>query len=586
MSSGVKIRYGDVAPEAKENFQGSINDSKFNTIQQLQKYNLNFPNYGNPCETYSVLLDGKAEPFPSDPNNSNIGIISNQISDDNGNITNSIVLQLTSDKQYTSPGLTFMFDTYNDIYPKKINIQWKRNINGVVETLANKDFFPDNAFYFCSEFVEYYNQLVITFSDLNMPKNRFKLKVIDYGYGTFFLGDELRDVKLIQEFDPISLQTYISTADFTLDSKSDIVYNFQVKQPLDIYFDDNFKASMFVKHSTRLAKRLWQVQSEDYISLMDSIPYLGGIYNNTKVVDVLNDIFKVAGEIPYNIDPVFLNKTITGHIPYTTCRDALTQVAFAIQAGISTAESNHVNIISLQNAVEQPIPLNRIMQGQSFSEDDTVTKVQITVHSFEPTSLDKENRVYAYNAETSGIGNNILVIFSEPLHSLYVPDYSDGEIISYGANHAYINARSSNFSLFGYKYEHITSIKEKVNPLKLSYESDNVISVENATLVSQNNIDNVLNMCYNWLIKTQYTNTSIIEGKHILGNKKIKWGEFTWGNIKWGQKTPKIIEYDKPVKLGDMIKVETEYMGIVEGRVIKQSYNLNGGIIVKEVVVK
>ena len=71
--SGVSILYGDIAPEAKENFFPSAIDSEFDTLSQLQKYNLNFPNYENPCEPYSVLLDGKAVAAPSSPENSNVG---------------------------------------------------------------------------------------------------------------------------------------------------------------------------------------------------------------------------------------------------------------------------------------------------------------------------------------------------------------------------------------------------------------------------------------------------------------------------------------------------------------------------------
>ena len=66
------------------------------------------------------------------------------------------------------------------------------------------DFTPNSAFYFCRQFVEYYNKVVITFNSLNLPYNRLKLRSIDYGYGTYFYGDELRNVKLIQEIDPIS----------------------------------------------------------------------------------------------------------------------------------------------------------------------------------------------------------------------------------------------------------------------------------------------------------------------------------------------------------------------------------------------
>ena len=418
-NKGVAIRYGDVAPEAKENFKPTSDFAKFDTLSQLQQYNLNFPNYANPCELYSVVLDGTATAFPSLPENANLGLWSEQISNDDGTFTEPIVLELESVGQYSSQGLTLTFDTYNGIFATRLRIKWLRITDEGTTTLDEKEYTPDNAFYFCRNFVENYNKVVITFYSLNMPKNRLKLRVIDYGYGTFFYGDELRGVKLIQEIDPISTQISINTADFTLDSRSDMEYSFQQKQPLSVYFNGQLKATTFVKKSTRKAKRLWSIQSEDYIGLLDSIPYYGGIYTNKNAVELLTDIFTVA-KVPYNIDDVFADAVVTGYIPYTTCRDALMQVAFAIQAVVDTSNSEVVKVFALEEDVKQTIPLNRIMQGQNFTDDETVTGVEVTVHSYKPIT----ETVDVYDASESGTGQNIFVKFSEPLHDLTIKNGS------------------------------------------------------------------------------------------------------------------------------------------------------------------
>jgi hypothetical protein len=44
--------------------------------------------------------------------------------------------------------------------------------------------------------------------------------------------------------------------------------------------------------------------------------------------------------------------------------------------------------------------------------------------------------------------------------------------------------------------------------------------------------------------------------------------------------------YDKRTNVGDIVKCETEYLGVLTGRIIKQSFNLNGGIIIKETEMK
>lgn len=557
-NSGVAIRYGDVAPEAKENFTPSASEkASFVELSQLQRYNLNFPNYANPCELYSVVLDGEASAFPSVPENANLGLWSEQISGDDGAFASPIVLTLTSAGQYSSQGLTFTFDTYNNIHPTHINIHWWRDTAEAMEDLGAMDFYPDNAFYFCRNKVENYNRVVITFTALNMPQNRLKLRVIDYGYGAIFYGSELRNVKNIQEINPISSELSINTTDFTLDSKTDMDYSFQVKQPLSIYFNGELKATTFVKKSVRKAKHLWDIQSEDYIGLMDSIPYAGSMYFGQDAYDLLVDIFTVA-KVPYSINEDLKGLLVYGYIPFTTCREALMQVTFAVQNVVDTSNSENVNVVDLQDEVKQTIPLNRIMQGQSFTDDETVTAVEVACHTYKAIT----ESIEVYNASESGTGTNILVKFSEPLHDLSI---TKGSIVVGVTNYAIINA-DTGCILTGQKYEHTTVTHRKSNPVVLASEIEKIVTIENATLVSSQNINMVLEKCYNWLIKTNTTNLKIVESKHVSSE-----GDIT---------------YDQPVNVGDVIKSETEYLGEVTGRIIKQSFSLNGGIIIKEAVLK
>lgn len=580
-NKGVAIKYGDIAPEAKENFSPTSSESMFDTVSQLKQYNLNFPNYANPMELYQTVLDGNGIPFPSDSANLNLGLWSEQISGENGDFEYPIVLTLDAEKNYSSQGFTLTFDDSNNIYSNHLNIKWYR----AEELISEKDFYPDSAFYFCRNKVDLYNKVVITFYSMNMPHNRLKLRSIDYGYGTIFLGNELRNVRLIQEVDPISSQISINPADFVLDSKRDIEYSFQEKQPLSVYFNGQLKATTFVKKSKRKSKRLWNIQSEDYVGLLDSIPYYGGIYTNKNAVDLLNDIFTVA-KVPYSINDVFVDAVVTGYIPFTTCRDALMQVAFAIQAVVDTSNSDVVNVYALDNNITQTIPLNRIRQGQNFADEETVTGVEVAVHSYKAIN----ETVDAYDATESGTGQNIFVKFSEPLHDLeiigdgsFAVDENGNELKH--TNYAVINA-NENCVLTGQKYEHTTQTRRKNNPVVLSSDIEKVVAIEKATLVSKYNVDNVLEKCYNYLVRTKTVNLSIIEGKHVSYSGSAIYGTVKYGEAKYGETGLHSVEYDKPVNVGEMIEAETEYLGNVSGRIIKQTFNLNGGIIVKEAVLR
>lgn len=588
MSRGVSITYGDVAPEAKENFEPASYDSLYDTLGNLKRYNMPLHNYVNPCEHYQTVLDGSGIVLPSATTTANIGFWSTQLTNDSGyfNAYRPISLILESQGQYSSQGFTFTFDKFNNIFPTKLSIQWYRITNEGIEDLTGEVVYrPTSPFYFCQKQVENFNKVVIRFYSLNMPRATLKCEVIDYGYGTVFYGAELRNTKIFQSFDPISSELKISTADFTLDSKSDIEYSFQAKQPLTVAYDDDIVATVFVKGSKRKSKKIWEVNAEDYISMLDKVPFVGGMYNGVPAKSILVDIFNTAN-VPYYIADKFDNILLTGHIPYTTCRNATMQVCIACMAVVNTAYSDVVNVISLDDEVKQTIPLRRIQTGQSFENTETVTSVDLTVHTYKVST----ETIDVYTAEESGTGENILVKFSEPLHDLVIEKGSfvidDEGNEKKGANYAYINANTG-CVLRGSKYEHTQNIIKKSNPVILASEKGNVLSITSATLISKENARDVLNHCYDWLSKTDSVNLKIIEGKDE--KKEIivpRYGEAIYGTSVYGTIVNETVARQKPVKLGEKIIVETEYMGDITGVPISQSYNLNGNIVVKDTVLK
>lgn len=590
MAKGVAITYGDVAPEAKENFQPTSSECKYDTLAKLQRYNMQLYNYANPCELYQTLLDGAAIALPDDPTSANIGLWSEQLSNDDGTFTEPITLTLESEGQYSSQGFTFTFDKFNNIYPTKLTIQWLRVTSEGAEDLSDGavEFNPTSGFFFCPKQVENFNKVIVTFYSLNMPKNRLKVETVDYGYGTVFYGGELRSVKLAQYLDPISSEMKISTCDFTLDSKSDTEYSFQKKQALSVSFNDKLLATVFVKTSRRKARFLWDINAEDYIGIMDSVPFVGGMYKEVAAGIILSDIF-AAAKIPYTIlSDEISGKLLSGYIPYTTCREALMQVCFACLAVVNTSNSEVVEIKKLDNTVKQSIPLRRVRQGQNFEIGDTVTGVKLTAHTYKPIT----DTLEVYHAEESGTGNNILVKFSEPLHDLEIMrgsfevDESGNEKIH--VNYAYINAEEGCI-VRGQKYEHTQQEKEQLNSAVLASDTENIVPITAATLVSPAIVAEVLDNAYAWLSKNQTINLKIDEAKDILrSTHTVKWGEKKWGQFRWGENVvTEVITEQQAVNLGDLLDVEMEYLGTAtKQRLIQQAFNLNGNIIVKEAVLK
>ena len=154
---GIVIEYGDVAPNAKENFEPTASEqAEFSKIEQLKEYNVLFPNYGNPCELGTVPLNSTMQPISE---NGNIGYWSESITNDVGVFITPIVLTFVADGLYSSSGFTLTFDEINGIFSTEINIKW---YNGD-ELLSDKDFQPDSAEYFCENRVDGFDKFIITF---------------------------------------------------------------------------------------------------------------------------------------------------------------------------------------------------------------------------------------------------------------------------------------------------------------------------------------------------------------------------------------------------------------------------------------
>lgn len=541
----IKVKYADIAIGAKEAFDIEVGERlPASNVELLKAERANFKRYDTPFELNSMVLDGGTQFLP-DQGLADISFISEEMSDDEGNFQTPIVWEFTSSETFASIGLSFLFDELKNIYATHVNIKW---YNGST-LLEDEDFYPTSARYFCNKTVRFFNRISVTFYSLNVPFNRLRVNAIDYGLDIDFEGNELKNAKIIQEIDPISTSVPINTFDFTLNSGRDIEFSFQAKQPLKVMFNDQTKATMFIKSAKRKSKSVWDIKSEDYIGLMDSIDFRGGVYNNYDALALIGEIFSVA-KTPYSISSGFEGAKVTGHIPYTSCREALMQVLFAIGAVADTSNSDSVNIFSLSQSVSQNIPKRRLLQGQSFEEETRVTAVELISHSYNATS----EVITAYDADKSGAGDNILVKFSEPLHDLSI---SSGTILESGVNYAIINATSSSCILSGKKYEHTTVIHRKENPLVLSSDIENIVAIQNATIVSSNNVDYLLELCYNYIVNTNKTNMKIIDGNNT-----------------------------EATVVGDLISFETEYLGERQGRIIRQSFSLVGSMLVKDSVVR
>ena len=314
---------------------------------------------------------------------------------------------------------------------------------------------------------------------------------------------------------------------------------------MSLYTDKDLLGVFFVKNYERTAKQIYSVSTEDYIGLLDSVQFAGGIYSSQSAAALLTAVFASAN-VPVDISADIQGKTITGWIPVCTCREAVRQICFAIGAAVSTARTDTVRIFIPGGAPVKKFELADTMQGQTFNDQDVkLTELRLTVHSYSQITETAE----LYKAADSGTGTGIYVEFSEPMHSLTI---TGGSITSSGANFAVITANSG-CVLSGKKYRDMTSVISKTNPLTNVGDPANIVEVRDMTLVSAANAQTLLSALWEFYVKCGTITSELV------------------------------LNGEKP---GDMITLATEYLGDINARIESERYNLYGGAIVAEVTAR
>lgn len=467
----VKITYKDISVTAKESSNYECENKQFFTdLTQLKQDALQFKKFAT-LERNFWKLDGTFENFPDDPTKEKFGLWSQSMSDENGDFINKPVLEIGFNAYQTSTGLTLQFHPDTEDYCNSLNIKWYQN-----ETLLSEvDYVPNTAIYFCQNNITNFNKVIITFNSTNKPYRYLKLQAIEYGVVRIFTEDDLRNVSILEEISLISEEISINTLNFELDNKDDIEFIFQKKQPLTVEYDDKFLGTYFISNSKRRSKSVYEIESQDYIGLLDKDYFAGGTYTNKSVKNLISEIM---GSIPFELDETLGSKTLSGTLERCTKREALLQVVFAICGVVNTSRSDKVRIYLLNAEAVSEINEESIYAGGSFEGEDEVTEIRLELNNGNVVS--KRNPII-----TADTPENIL-----EFSGVFVNTSNSEEILNHLYTYFIINKNNKTNMKFkfgsekpgdvinytteylGNKKGQITSMKYNLNSRKLVAEAE------------------------------------------------------------------------------------------------------------------
>lgn len=445
-----------------------------------------------------------------------------------GKYIDAPALTVKFNQKFTSVGLLLTFNTLSGDYANHINVQWFSDN----ELISSMDYEPDSVKYFCSNYVMLYDKIVITFLSTSKPDRPVFLTRIDYGIYREFLSDEVRQISCLQEINAISENISINTMNFTVRTKSSVPFDLQKKQKLSLYFDGGLIGCFYLKNGAKKSKTDYFMDSHDALGILDGNEYHGGIYTGQFVPDVIADIFNDE-DFNYLLSDAFDNVKLYGYIPYTTKRNALVQIAFAIGAVVDTSNYDGVVIYPKQENKSGEFTAGEVFGGLTLEHSDVVTGVRLTVHDYQKSDETAE----IYKGTVDGTAQ---VIFTEAHHSLSI---TGGTITASGDNYAFITGSGGEVILTGKKHNHFTSTVIKENPNIIF--NKNIKEVPEATLVHKGNATAVLDRVYEY-----YQHAENVVGNVLLGDKVI----------------------------GQVVDIDTDYDGVKTGTIESVSYSFAGSI--------
>lgn len=398
-------------------------------------------------EPFSWLLDGTREVLDEQ----SLPFWSTAQSDINGVLETPPEITFDFDEHYTAPGLFLTFAPEVGEYCRSVTASWYRGIT----LLATAEFEPDAPEYFCAKTVESFDKVVLRLNATNYPYRYAKLRNVAFGVSRQFLRDELRDVRVVEEVSIISSEVAVNTLDFTLDSKSDVEYMFQFKQPVSAFNGDSLIGTFYISDSTHRAPGLYNVSCIDAIGVLDEDPFPGGLYTEYPAADLLEDI--IGGHFELDLDAALANIPVSGYIPACTRREALQQVSFVIRAVADTSGTDKIRVYRDRETMPSRISEGRIYSGGTVNTSAIVTAVRVTAHAY----------------STSGDGTDTVEIN-------------------------------------GVTYYHTTSVITINNPNVTANDKQNVVEVKDATLVNAMNAPAIAQHLYDYYTKRQTQRVRIV----------------------------------------------------------------------------
>jgi hypothetical protein len=481
---------------------GSDTASRITATNTYEKSNLNRVPFGvqeSPLITLehnNWVLDGSFVSLADQE----IGYWSTNLSDENSSYQSPQVITIKLDDKFSSMGVQLRFKPETEEWASNLSIVWYQDDT----ELASENFVPDNSIYFCSTTVEAFNKVVITVNKTSKPFRRLRIDHILFGVNRLFYPNQLISADIQQNLSPISDILPESSLSFELDDIDDIEFMFQQKQPVNVWYEKQILAAFYIKGSKRSSLSRYSLECENAIGILTDLPFSPVMYEvETDAKAVIKGL--IGDQFVLDWDGSLVNKTIRGYLNVKTKREALQQICFAIGAVISTTKTQGIKVFKIGTQEAKIIEQGRIYEGNNVDKAAILTNLNIYSHLYTPVTDQKA-------------GDDVIKI---------------GE----GVDAKY--------------YLHTFTIKTKENPNISKNAKANVMEIKEATLVNSDNVAEIEERVYDYLMKVSTHNF-----KFVLETEEL--GDYVTAATPYEEEKSGILEYMR-LTFSGIVGVEGKY---------------------------
>lgn len=389
------------------------------------------------------------------------------------------IITINFSERFSATGITITFSPSTEQWCSEIKVRWYRD----GELLTELHAFPDSPHWAGGEVVDSFDQIAIELLATNKPGQFARIQQIIAGQTIVFGRGEIISAQLVNEVDPTLGSLSVDTSRFEVLSPSGMALNPQENQRMELYRDARLLAAHYIESSSRETDKRYIFDCQSAVGMLED-DYLGGIYKEVPVDDVVSDILNGWR---YEIADELRTAEITGYLPVCPRWEALQQVVFAIGAMVTTFGTDKIRLVPLPEVDEGEFAGSDIFLGAKLEASPRIARYEVTVHRYAESSA-VENLLE--NEEIDG--EDVLITFNDPHHGYEI---TGGTITGSGANWITVTA-SGAVTVTAKTYKHTTAVRTKKDPNATHVERSNVLCVTEATLVNNANGWQVLNRLY------------------------------------------------------------------------------------------